>query len=94
MVEVIQADRERAAPFGIGHGWISGRDFSADYMILNGHWDDKPIVQAFAAHRLDERERCAKVAEDHAPVIQCMSVEPVVSACLAIATAIREGSGQ
>jgi hypothetical protein len=35
------------------------------------------------------REACARVAEDRMPAIQCMSVEPVVSACQDIATAIR-----
>lgn len=42
--------------------------------------------------REQERERCAKVAEEHMPIVQCMSVEPVVIACMHIATAIREGS--
>lgn len=49
--EITQADREAAAEFGIGHGYVDGVDYSAGYMIRNGHWDHKPIVQAFARHR-------------------------------------------
>lgn len=35
------------------------------------------------------RERAAECAEDRMPVVQCMSVEPIVSACKDIAAAIR-----
>ena len=34
-------------------------------------------------------EQCAKLAESHAPVAQCMSVEPVVQVCAAIAADTR-----
>jgi hypothetical protein len=35
------------------------------------------------------KEAAAKVAEDRAPVVQCMSVEPIVDACLDVAERIR-----
>lgn len=34
-------------------------------------------------------ERCAQVAENRMPVIQCMSVEPVIVACTDITAEIR-----
>lgn len=38
---------------------------------------------------LFERERCARIAEDRMPAVQCMSVEPIVAACEDIAAYIR-----
>jgi hypothetical protein len=85
-VEVTQADREMAAPIFDAYG-------ASNYAALarrNSPLIDKLIiVRTLARHRLAERERCAKVAEDRIPAVQCMSAEPVVAACEAIATTIR-----
>lgn len=52
MSDVTQEDRDAAAPHSPrGHGTVAGYTFSASYMIRNGHWDDDPLVQAFARHR-------------------------------------------
>lgn len=50
MVEVIQADRDRAAHFSDEIGARSRGERAA---ILNGHADDDCFVQAFAAHRIE-----------------------------------------
>ena len=64
---IIQADRDAAAPFAVGHGYLAnGRDYSGDYMVRNGHWDDKPLVQAFAAHREAAEARAREEAEPFA----------------------------
>lgn len=66
MVEVTQADREAAADVLdevcslIDHNGIGQ---VAD-LIRDGEYDEHPCVQRIAAHRLAERERCARVAED------------------------------
>lgn len=53
-VEVTQADRDAAAKHTTrGHGKLGHHTFSATYMIRNGHWDDDPLVQAFARHRIE-----------------------------------------
>jgi len=79
-VKVEQCDVEAAEQYrrGIGGGY--------DREVAN-------LAFSFARHRQAAekatRERDAGIAEDRMPVIQCMSVEPVVSACRDIATAIR-----
>lgn len=50
--EVTQADRDAAAPFAIGFGYIDGYSFSDSHLIRNGRKDDHALVQAFARHRL------------------------------------------
>lgn len=59
MVEVTQADRKAAAQLVSKMG-----DTIRALNILSGNLDDAPEVQAFAVHRIAERERCARVAED------------------------------
>lgn len=56
------------------------------YVSTSDHVLQSPKVQTlfnriFALSPAAEavREACAKVAEDHMPMIQCMSVEPIVS---------------
>lgn len=63
MVEVTQADREAAADAYhtcyedvLNSAWMDA--------LIAGKHDDDPLVRAFAANRLAERERCARVAED------------------------------
>lgn len=50
-LKVTQSDRNAAAPLSMGFGYIGANSFSSQYMIVNGHWDDHPLVQAFARHR-------------------------------------------
>ena len=63
MVEVTQADREAAADVLdevcslIEHNGIGQ---VAD-LIRDGEYDEHPCVQRIAAHRIAERERCARV---------------------------------
>ena len=47
------------------------------------------IMAALADARRQAFIEAAGIAEDHMPAIQCMSVEPIVSACLDIANDIR-----
>ena len=51
-----QADRKAAARLVSKMG-----DTIRALNILSGNLDDAPEVQAFAAHRIAERERCARV---------------------------------
>lgn len=54
LLPIVQADREFAAKHTMrGHGKIGGYTFSAEYMILNGRWDDDPLVQDAARHRIE-----------------------------------------
>jgi len=55
LLPVEQSDRELA------YGMIFSAQTASE--VLNGNRDDHAFVQAFARHRLAERERCAKVAE-------------------------------
>jgi len=60
MHKVTQADREAVALlFEALDGKVSVRAIN----VRLGHVDALDTVQAFAAHRLAERERCAGVAE-------------------------------
>ena len=65
MVEVTQADREAAADVLdevcslIEHNGIG----QAADLIRDGEYDEHPCVQRIAAHRIAERERCARVVE-------------------------------
>lgn len=90
MLPVTKEDREAAA--SAYFAWISSNPVLPKKM-LSGQADDNSMVQAFARHRQAaekaQQERDAGIAEDRMPAIQCMSVEPVVSACRDIATAIR-----
>lgn len=87
-----QADREAAARIQ-REVWGSVSGFAK--AIEAGEGDNLPLVQIVAHHaqqaRLEERERCAAIAEDRAPVVQCMSVAEIVEACTDIASKIREG---
>ena len=58
MVEVTHADRKAAARLVSKMG-----DTIRALNITCGNLDDAPEVQAFAAHRIAERERCARVVE-------------------------------
>lgn len=63
MIDVEQCDREAAAD------WLAADDDAPDMLhfasvIRAGGDDGHSLVQAFARHRLAERERCAKVAEE------------------------------
>lgn len=62
---VTQADRDAAAPFATGHGYLGNADYSNGFLIRNGHLDAHPIVQAFARHRtahLGDAERWERIA--------------------------------
>lgn len=96
-VEVTQEDREQA---GACYARMTGRGgceaTHAD--IINGRADDSVLVQAFARHRLAERERCAKVVgrmafeADRVEVINFFGVEAatkMVKSLEAAAAAIR-----
>lgn len=65
MVEVTQADREAAAS-GY-YAWCSGNPVIPNRMI-DGHADDHSMVQAFARHRLAERD--AAFADGFSAAIQ------------------------
>ena len=56
MGEVTQADREAAARLVSKMG-----DTIRALNITCGNLDDAPEVQAFARHRIAERERCARI---------------------------------
>lgn len=58
-VKVEQCDRDAAADCGGTLGWAQ---WAID-MTRSGKNDHWPSVQAFARHRLTERERCAVIAE-------------------------------
>lgn len=64
--------------------WKLDRD---GYSVEQSHSDDAlSKAEAIIAVIV---ERCAEVADERKPAIQCMSVGPVVTACEDIATAIR-----
>lgn len=67
MVEVTQADRDAGAQT---YADIDGT-FPIDTVfrdeLLSGLHDDDPLIQAFAAHRIAERERCIRIMQDRFP---------------------------
>lgn len=58
---VTQADRDRAAD--MQHWRANDKPTEAERHMRDGLLDDNYTVQAFAAHRLETIEQCAKVAE-------------------------------
>ena len=76
LVEVTQADIEAA------HAMVRGWPLAAQMST----YDPQALYQAFARHRIAERERCAKVAEE----LECVHWECTCSqAASTIAAAIR-----
>ena len=66
MVEITQADRKAAAAFILTmYGNRLAGDMERRKAVSAGKRDFDRFVQAFAAHRLAERERCARVAESY-----------------------------
>lgn len=94
---IVQVDRDAASDWfaltnslGIDH---TGKRF--EEALRDGSYDDDnhPLVQAFASHRLAERERCAKLAEVYIRDVGDGDDTPLEEAnatCRRIATAIRE----
>lgn len=69
-VEVIQADREAAAPYVYGHTGL----YSKGHLVLTGQLDDHQIVQAFARHRLQCTSGWQPIEtapKDGSPVLLC-----------------------
>lgn len=96
-VVVEQVDRDAAAALTVAVGHV-GSAFTAH--ITEGLEDDTSLVQAFARHRLAERERCAKVADASAakcvPLMNGLGVSASMergrhTEATEIATAIRAG---
>ena len=67
-VVVEQVDRDAAAELYLSETGLphSPHDRRIASEFRSGELDDWDSVQAFARHRLAERERCAKVARDEA----------------------------
>lgn len=57
-LKVEQCDRDAAAEYASEGGWGDGRA----YWLANA-LDSHPLIQAFARHRIAERERNAGIAE-------------------------------
>jgi hypothetical protein len=59
--------------------------------VRAGIYDHTQQVRSALAAIRATTERAAVLAEGCAPVVQCMSVEPIVSVCFDIATKLRLG---
>lgn len=78
--------REACASISESDGYNS---VAADYR--SGIYDHTQQIRSCVAAIRATTESAAKLAEDHAPNVQCMSVEPVVAVCFDIATKLRLG---
>jgi hypothetical protein len=88
-VEVVQVDRDVAAPFAIGHGMIAGYTYSLSHLIRHGEADDHELVQAFARHRTASE---ARVQEGEAELCErCGGANPPWSAPSPLWNAVMRG---